>query len=285
MTRPIMTIPEAAARIGVNRFTLAHAARRGTLRASVAGGVWLVTEEALEEYERRSKGKPGRKPKGTVTAPAERPKRRPAADVSSPPEAPGGPETARSGESPPPMPRAAQKVAEGPPRRTVRGLSNREVHRHQGGPKTLYKGPGGGIYAWTQNRRPRRTSEGEIERWKAKGYAVAWVDEPTAEMLGAARGLNRQDRLRRAGSTDERAGSTKYSAVAERLADQEGDLALFSFEEIEALIGAPLPPGARLNPGYWTKAADGHAHLWRAIGWKAHLDRTGGGVRFRRGTP
>ena len=60
---PPMTLPQAAARIGVSRFTLARAARRGTLTAIAAGGVWLVTQEALDAYERRSRGRPGRKPK------------------------------------------------------------------------------------------------------------------------------------------------------------------------------------------------------------------------------
>ncbi len=45
-----MTLPEAAARLGLSRFTLAHAARRGTLEASAVGGVWIVDEEALERY-------------------------------------------------------------------------------------------------------------------------------------------------------------------------------------------------------------------------------------------
>jgi len=65
-----------------------------------------------------------------------------------------------------------------------------EVHRHQGGPKVVFRGINGGTYQWTQNAKPRRTSEREIGRWKELGFAVAWIEEATSEMLAAAGALN-----------------------------------------------------------------------------------------------
>jgi hypothetical protein len=70
--------------------------------------------------------------------------------------------------------------------------SRREVHRKQGAPKTLFSGPGGGIFQLTQNGGVRRTSKGEQAQWQELGIAIAWIAEPTPELLEATSRLNRE---------------------------------------------------------------------------------------------
>jgi excisionase family DNA binding protein len=59
----VLTISQAAARLGLSRKTLWLQINRGALRATQVGSVWLVTAVELDRYARENKGKPGRKPK------------------------------------------------------------------------------------------------------------------------------------------------------------------------------------------------------------------------------
>lgn len=58
----VLTISQAARRLGLDRTTLVRQAKKGKLRATLTGAVYLVTVEEVERYRRENLGKPGRKP-------------------------------------------------------------------------------------------------------------------------------------------------------------------------------------------------------------------------------
>jgi excisionase family DNA binding protein len=58
----VLTLKQAAERIGVSVSTLRMQAERGTLDAILMGRTWVVTLPEIERYERENKGRPGRKP-------------------------------------------------------------------------------------------------------------------------------------------------------------------------------------------------------------------------------
>src|SRR2546426_248464 len=71
----VLSVQQVAGRLGVTADMVRKAIRQGHLKAhslSQEGRrpYYIVTEEALQEYERRPKGKPGRKPKSRVRRPS-----------------------------------------------------------------------------------------------------------------------------------------------------------------------------------------------------------------------
>jgi len=67
----VLSVQQAANRLGVTPDMVRKAIRQGYLRAQSLSQegrrpYYIVTEAALQDYERRPKGKPGRKPKSRV---------------------------------------------------------------------------------------------------------------------------------------------------------------------------------------------------------------------------
>lgn len=58
----MMSLAQAAAKLGLSPGTLRNQALSGKLRAFKVGRDWLVTDEELERYRGESLGKPGRRP-------------------------------------------------------------------------------------------------------------------------------------------------------------------------------------------------------------------------------
>lgn len=56
----MLTLTEAAARLGVAASTLRHQVRNGRLRARLVGKTYIVSEREVERYRATSLGKPGR---------------------------------------------------------------------------------------------------------------------------------------------------------------------------------------------------------------------------------
>jgi len=56
----LLTLAQAAERLGMAAGTLRHQAGAGRLQASRYGTVWLVTEDEVERYRREQQGRPGR---------------------------------------------------------------------------------------------------------------------------------------------------------------------------------------------------------------------------------
>ena len=65
----------------------------------------------------------------------------------------------------------------------------------------------------------------------------------------------------------------KYHALARYLAAQSGERVALTLAELEAIIGAPLPKGARAR-GWWqtTRAATSLRPTVQAAGWRMVLD-------------
>lgn len=80
---------------------------------------------------------------------------------------------------------------------------------------------------------------------------------------------------------------SKYAALADWLASQPGhiDTVRLSFQEIETIIGGPLPASAYEHRAWWANDVQGHPHsqLWLEAGWRTnYLNRTEKVVTFVR---
>ncbi len=81
---------------------------------------------------------------------------------------------------------------------------------------------------------------------------------------------------------------SKYQPLADALAAQHGDTARFTFAEIEALLGAPLPPMARRTRHWWRnqRSTGPHVRAWLDAGWQvAAVDPAVQTVTFTRQQP
>ena len=65
-----------------------------------------------------------------------------------------------------------------------------------------------------------------------------------------------------------RYGPRKYDPLADYLAALTVDEVTLTFAEIEAIIGAPLPPSARLRTWWANTAGSAQARAWRSAGWR-----------------
>jgi hypothetical protein len=76
----------------------------------------------------------------------------------------------------------------------------------------------------------------------------------------------------------------KYDPLSARLAGHDGGEWRASFAEIEAVLGFPLPKGARTGKTWWKNdPAAPHSRTWTDAGWEAaDVDPTAGTVTFRR---
>ena len=58
----MLTLSQAAARLGVTAATLRQQVRNGRLRATLYGKTWVVSEREIERYRVESLGRHGRRP-------------------------------------------------------------------------------------------------------------------------------------------------------------------------------------------------------------------------------
>jgi len=64
----LLTLREAAAKLGITADTLRAQIRKGRLRATKLGRDWVVEADEVARYERTSLGRHGRPPRGSRTA-------------------------------------------------------------------------------------------------------------------------------------------------------------------------------------------------------------------------
>ncbi len=78
----------------------------------------------------------------------------------------------------------------------------------------------------------------------------------------------------------------KYSALSQHLAGIDASSVELDFEQVEEIIGAPLPLSAKRHQAWWANEKSGThtwAHLWRAAGWlRDKVDLQRHIVSFRR---
>ena len=77
----------------------------------------------------------------------------------------------------------------------------------------------------------------------------------------------------------------KYDPLAEHLATLAGDEVCFTFAEIEAMLGAPLPRTAWERSMWWAnshRADHPQARAWLGSGWTVSADVNNGTVTFYR---
>ena len=82
--------------------------------------------------------------------------------------------------------------------------------------------------------------------------------------------------------------SGKYDPLAEYLATLPGDEVCFTFAEIEAILGAPLPDTAWRRSVWWANSArpdHPQARAWLASGWAVSADMSNDTVTFYRRDP
>ena len=79
--------------------------------------------------------------------------------------------------------------------------------------------------------------------------------------------------------------SGKYEPLSEYLTTLVGDEVCFTFVEIEAILGAPLPPTAWQRSMWWANSLrpdHPQSRAWLASGWKVSADVNNGAVTFIR---
>jgi hypothetical protein len=77
----------------------------------------------------------------------------------------------------------------------------------------------------------------------------------------------------------------KYEPLAHFLRAEAGEVRALSFEEIERIIDAPLPPSARKHEAWWSNNPTGHvnAQAWLSAGYRAEsIDISSEAVVFRK---
>jgi hypothetical protein len=78
----------------------------------------------------------------------------------------------------------------------------------------------------------------------------------------------------------------KYAPLRQHLERRNGRPELLTFEDIEAILGAGLPPSALRHRSFWANDNEGHhshASAWRDAGYRvAWIDRNERVVRFER---
>ncbi len=77
---------------------------------------------------------------------------------------------------------------------------------------------------------------------------------------------------------------SRYQPIADRLAASDTDEVVLTYREVAAIIGHPLPESAILSTSWWTSNNHLHVALWRALGWRASVDRNHLRVTFTRDT-
>lgn len=79
-------------------------------------------------------------------------------------------------------------------------------------------------------------------------------------------------------------GSSKYEPIGSHLKSMGGEVATLSFDEVEELIGGPLPSSARRHRAWWANT-DTHsqASVWLKSGWTvARADLENATITFAR---
>lgn len=79
--------------------------------------------------------------------------------------------------------------------------------------------------------------------------------------------------------------SGKYEPLSDYLATLSGDEVCFTLAEIEAILGAPLPPTAWRRGAWWANSSrldHPQSRAWLARGWRVSADVNNGAVTFYR---
>ena len=74
----------------------------------------------------------------------------------------------------------------------------------------------------------------------------------------------------------------KYDPLNERLREIKAAEVRLSFDDIETLLGADLPKGAREKKSWWDSSDTGHAAAWLEAGFEADVDLDKETVVYRR---
>jgi len=75
---------------------------------------------------------------------------------------------------------------------------------------------------------------------------------------------------------------TAYQPLLDDLAASDDREVVLTLDQIEAILDAALPDTAYTHGGYWTEEGSAHVRRWRAMGWRARLDRRNRCVHFTR---
>ncbi len=80
---------------------------------------------------------------------------------------------------------------------------------------------------------------------------------------------------------------SKYDPLQQALLHRDGSNWRVHFDQIEKILGMPLPASARKYPAWWSNDQTSHSHTraWLRAGWKtAQVDIPGEAVTFRKVT-
>jgi hypothetical protein len=75
--------------------------------------------------------------------------------------------------------------------------------------------------------------------------------------------------------------SLKYQKLAEHLANIDEDVWEASFDEIQEVLGIPLPESAFQYPAWWANQGRAQSRAWESAGWKTkRVDLKNGQITF-----
>ena len=77
---------------------------------------------------------------------------------------------------------------------------------------------------------------------------------------------------------------TKYRPLIDFLGAHPARHLTLTLVQIENILAAPLAVTAQVNGENWTGTRFAHVRAWRALGWRARLDRRNQCVHFTRDT-
>jgi hypothetical protein len=75
---------------------------------------------------------------------------------------------------------------------------------------------------------------------------------------------------------------TRYQPLVDYLAASSETEIVLTFEQIEGIVGIPLTDVARVNTYFWVWPQFLYVQRWRALGWRARLDKANRRVIFSR---
>lgn len=286
----LLTLKQAAARLGLSVITLQQQARNGVLATRRIGRQYVVTPAALARYAAERQGKrgfaspahpyhgtrPARRTEPTSSAPQSVPAD--AAEHADPPATTAGQSTGsvaeyRYTQSPDRTPAVdVRPMAAGSMMMPVLNGHAMPPARRSPARRSVFAGRDGTLYWINRNGHAVPTGADEIARWRAGGIDVIRTLDPEPWMLDAA--------------ADHRPDMERYRPLADYLTAHVppgGEIAL-TFDQVEAILGFTLPPHRKITITSHYSRRSPAGMTWGMRGWNGRAIANGGGVRFRHGS-
>ena len=146
---------------------------------------------------------------------------------------------------------------------------------------------GGQVSFWVEETEDRKRRETELVEqcdppWNKASTRSPSVTTPQPNLRQSTSQSTNQDPTPSSVVATERTRNGKYAPLYDYLEDSESDSIHLTMDEIEGIIGAPLPDSAKKYNPYWRPSSQPHAKVWAELGWAATPDFDDMSVSFER---